>query len=142
MGVCANHWHAGDCPRAWCTAAQTGINIGSGVGSWILCCWGDSSNNSATPTTSTAPDSIPDPAPASSSEVAPTRPHTRLQGGIRKPKIYIDGTIKYSFLATFEEPHNLEDALGDKNWKQAMDEEFGALVKNKTWHLVPPSARQ
>jgi hypothetical protein len=28
--------------------------------------------------------------------------------------------------------------LGDKNWKQAMDEEFGALVTNKTWHLVPP----
>jgi hypothetical protein len=32
----------------------------------------------------------------------------------------------------------LEDALGNRNWKSAMDVEYGALIKNGTWHLVPP----
>jgi hypothetical protein len=27
--------------------------------------------------------------------------------------------------------------MGDEHWK-AMDSEFGALLKNGTWHLVPP----
>lgn len=66
------------------------------------------------------------------------RPSTRLQHGIRKPKVYTDGTIKYNFLTTSGEPRNLEDALNDKNWKNAMDAEFMALEKNRTWHLVPP----
>jgi len=35
-------------------------------------------------------------------------------------------------------PQNLAEALGDENWKHAMDAEFEALAKNKTWHLVPP----
>jgi hypothetical protein len=35
------------------------------------------------------------------------------------------------------EPQNLEEALGNKNWKNAMDFEFSALMNNKTWHLVP-----
>jgi hypothetical protein len=66
------------------------------------------------------------------------QPRTRLQQGIRKPKIYTDGTIKYSFLATSLEPHSVEEALLDKNWKEAMDDEYRALVQNKTWHLIPP----
>ena len=41
-------------------------------------------------------------------------------------------------MVTNDEPRNLEDALGDKNWKDAMDVEFFALHKNKTWRLVPP----
>jgi histone deacetylase 1/2 len=61
-----------------------------------------------------------------------------LQSGIRKEKVYTDGTIKYGFLAA-SEPHNLDEALTDKNWKDAMDSEYKALVQNKTWHLVPPS---
>ena len=36
------------------------------------------------------------------------------------------------------EPHDLPDALKDKKWKQAMDDEYLALMENKTWHLVPP----
>jgi hypothetical protein len=28
--------------------------------------------------------------------------------------------------------------LGDKNWKAAMDDEYDALIKNETCHLVPP----
>jgi histone deacetylase 1/2 len=75
-------------------------------------------------------------APSSSS----LRPVTRLQRGIRKPKTYIDGTIRYVQLATTsEESPYLEHALVDKNWKTAMDVEFDALLRNKTWHLVPPS---
>ena len=71
--------------------------------------------------------------------VAASRPTTRLQQGIRKPKLYTDGTIRYGHLAvTSEEPQSLEHALSDKNWRDAMDAEFLALQKNKTWHLVPP----
>jgi histone deacetylase 1/2 len=35
------------------------------------------------------------------------------------------------------EPANLQIALEDPKWKAAMDEEYRALVRNKTWHLVP-----
>jgi hypothetical protein len=66
------------------------------------------------------------------------RPRTRLSEGIRKPHVYKDGTIHYGMLTTSGEPTNLEDALSDGNWKQAMDTEFNALMKNETWHLVPP----
>jgi hypothetical protein len=30
------------------------------------------------------------------------------------------------------------EALQDPNWKAATDVEYGALMKNRTWHLVPP----
>jgi histone deacetylase 1/2 len=65
------------------------------------------------------------------------RPVTRSQHGIRRPKQYTDGTVKYNFFATNGEPTSLADALGDINWKHAMDQEFTALQKNETWHLVP-----
>jgi len=67
-----------------------------------------------------------------------SRPHTRLQSGIRKEKVYKDGTVRYSFLTTSGEPWSTSEALADKNWKAAMDAEYGALMHNKTWHLVPP----
>jgi hypothetical protein len=63
---------------------------------------------------------------------------TRLQHGIRKPKTYTNGIIRYANLAIVTEPKNLADALHNPNWKAAMDVEFGALQKNKTWHMVPP----
>jgi histone deacetylase 1/2 len=69
---------------------------------------------------------------------APSRPQTRLQSGIHKEKQFTDGTIRYGLLAANGEPNNLEEALGDANWKGAMDDEFSALQRNKTWHLVPP----
>ncbi|KAK1670537.1 hypothetical protein QYE76_058696 [Lolium multiflorum] len=37
------------------------------------------------------------------------------------------------------EPKNLSEALTDENWKQAMKDEYDALLANNTWHLVPPS---
>ena len=36
------------------------------------------------------------------------------------------------------EPINLHDALANKDWKEAIDNEYNALIKNQTWHLVPP----
>ena len=30
----------------------------------------------------------------------------------------------------------MHDALAHKDWKKAMDDEYDALMKNKTWHLV------
>jgi hypothetical protein len=67
-----------------------------------------------------------------------SRPQTRLQEGIHKLKIYTNGIVRYGCLSQAGEPRILEDALADKNWKNAMDSEYDALMKNKMWHLVPP----
>lgn len=67
-----------------------------------------------------------------------TRPRTRLQSGIRKDKVYTDGTIRYSLFISNGEPHNVEEALNNSHWKAAMQTEYDALMRNKTWHLVPP----
>jgi histone deacetylase 1/2 len=80
----------------------------------------------------------PSEAPGSSAPDPPPRPKTRLQSGIRKPKVYTDGTIKYGCFTTSGEPQSLDEALHNKHWKDAMDIEYMALMKNKTWHLVPP----
>jgi histone deacetylase 1/2 len=41
-----------------------------------------------------------------------------------------------------EEPINVHEALKDQRWVAAMDTEHQALIKNKTWHLVPPPRRK
>jgi hypothetical protein len=66
----------------------------------------------------------------------PIRHRTRLQSGITKPRLDVDGTIKYSLACSTGEPTDVQEALGDSRWKQAMDEEYNALVRNNTWHLV------
>ena len=81
-------------------------------------------------------------APSTSSESdAPQgqqqRPNTRSWSGIVKPKRYTDGTVWYGMLCSTGEPEDLQEALEDKNWRQAMHEEHSALLRNKTWHLVP-----
>jgi hypothetical protein len=35
-------------------------------------------------------------------------------------------------------PKTYRGALSDPNWKRAMEEEYGALIANQTWDLVPP----
>jgi hypothetical protein len=65
---------------------------------------------------------------------APDRPRTRLQDGIRKPKVYTDGHIRYGLHTSTSEPRNIEEALASKHWKAAMDIQYDALMKNKTWH--------
>jgi hypothetical protein len=44
------------------------------------------------------------------------RPRTRLQAGIRKPKVYTHGAVCYGFYTSTGEPQSLEEALGDQNW--------------------------
>jgi hypothetical protein len=68
------------------------------------------------------------------------RPRTRLQQGIRKPKKYTDDTIWYVLFTSTREPSKLLEALGDDRWCKAMQEEYDALIENKTWHLVPPDS--
>jgi histone deacetylase 1/2 len=69
---------------------------------------------------------------------SPPAARTRLQKGIKQPKKYTDGTIRYSFLCATGEPENLHEALHHEDWRKAMNEEYNALVQNKTWHLVLP----
>jgi histone deacetylase 1/2 len=106
------------------------------------------------PSGSSAPPGSPAPAPNSSDEtsMAPaydlpgvvplaqdsTRPRTRAQDGIHKPKVFTDGTIRYGLSAIAAEPRSIKEAMADPNWKNAMDTEYSTLMKNKTWHLVPP----
>jgi histone deacetylase 1/2 len=67
------------------------------------------------------------------------RPATRLQHGIVKPKIYTDGTVRWGMDTTVPngEPSTVAEALENPRWKQAMQDEYTALMKNGTWHLVP-----
>jgi hypothetical protein len=49
--------------------------------------------------------------PAAVSPVA--RVQTRLQKGIRNPKVYTDGTVRYGLLVSTDEPRSLSEALED-----------------------------
>jgi hypothetical protein len=42
-------------------------------------------------------------------------------------------------MAATSEPQSVTNALADNNWMKAMNIEYEALMKNKTWHLIPPS---
>ena len=95
--------------------------------------------HAATDSSASAPDSpgsAVTSAPAVRSVASP-RVMTRLQKGIRNPKVRTDGTIRYGMLCISGEPTTVSSALDDPKWKKAMDEEYSALMRNKTWHLVP-----
>jgi len=99
------------------------------------------SNPSTTSTSSSpAPQSLPAP---------PSPPkRTRLQHDIVQPKIPTDGTIKHpiprALLTVIEttEPTCYTQASKHAIWRAAMADEINALLKNKTWTLVPPSSSQ
>jgi hypothetical protein len=74
--------------------------------------------------------------------VPPPGVYTRLQKGIRHPKKYTDGTVRYGMLSSTGEPLTLTEALSDAKWHEAMKEKYSALIQNKTWHLVPPSSNK
>jgi hypothetical protein len=69
----------------------------------------------------------------------PAHPYgTRLCHNIRQPKKRTDGTVTYSVVRSSpQEPTSHKIALQDPLWRQAMSDEFDALLRNKTWHLVP-----
>lgn len=83
---------------------------------------------------------------------------TRAQAGISKPKVPYIGAAEVlpshgpqhssaSALVTQinkaldpleqREPSSVSEALSSSSWKRAMDAEFQALQRNKTWELVP-----
>jgi hypothetical protein len=76
--------------------------------------------------------------PGSSVLLAPSPRRTKLMNGIVKPKIYKDGTARYVNLTTSTELYNATEALSTPEWKAAMQKEFSALMKNKTWTFVKP----
>lgn len=71
-----------------------------------------------------------------------TAPCTRLQSGIRKPKLYTDETIHYGNLSICEKSSDFATAITDPNWKAAMESEFSAFSQNKTLALSSSSSRQ
>jgi histone deacetylase 1/2 len=83
---------------------------------------------------------VPSAETTSAAPLGGLRPTTRLQRGITKPKVYSDGMVRWgmSGIVGVEEPSTVEEALGDERWVTTMDNEHSALVRNKTWQLVPP----
>ncbi|KAH9646466.1 retrovirus-related pol polyprotein from transposon RE2 [Citrus sinensis] len=55
---------------------------------------------------------------------------TRAKAGIFKPKAFL---TDHNSL----EPSNAGEVLSDTKWKAAMQDEYNALIRNKTWSLVP-----
>jgi hypothetical protein len=68
--------------------------------------------------------------------LAPSR--TRSQAGISKPKIFSNGMICYAYTAASWEPYTVKEVLSSPSWKVVMIDEYNALLRNKTWTLVPP----
>ena len=64
-----------------------------------------------------------------------TKPVTRSQHGIFKPNPKYCGL--HNHVTKSPLPKNPVSTLKDPNWKMAMDDEYNALIKNKTWDLVP-----
>lgn len=71
-----------------------------------------------------------------------SRPQTRLQDIIRKPKVFSDGTVRYGLATEVQEPSSVKEAFASNEWRAAMNTEFDALMSNSTWHLVPPRPGQ
>jgi hypothetical protein len=85
-------------------------------------------------------DPVPESFAAAAPVPVPSPPCTRLQDGIQKPKVYSDRTMCYSYFATSGEPYMVQQALNSPSWKAAMVDEYKALLRNKTWTLVPPTS--
>ncbi|GKU99951.1 hypothetical protein SLEP1_g12725 [Rubroshorea leprosula] len=94
-------------------------------------------SNSSSPSTSSGSPNPP---------LAPTHPlrtHpmvTRAQNNIFKPKQLFHTTP--TLATTSLKPTCVSQALKEPVWRQAMSEEFTALVRQGTWELVPPTPDQ
>ncbi|GAU30137.1 hypothetical protein TSUD_360300 [Trifolium subterraneum] len=64
-----------------------------------------------------------------------TKPVTRSQHNIFKPNQRYYGL--HTQVTKSPLPRNPVSALQDPNWKMVMDDEYNALIENKTWDLVP-----
>ena len=65
---------------------------------------------------------------------------TRTRDSTAKPLVPTDGTVRYDprCRAFAAEPSSNHCALSDDRWRQAMEAEHAALLRNGTWTLVPP----
>lgn len=94
------------------------------------------------PTDPVQPNNTPD-APVSPSYPNTPSPQQQIvtHGQARKifPRKFTDGTFQYNpnRRAFFVEPTSHKTALSQPKWRLAMEAEFNALQKNKTWVLVP-----
>ncbi|KAL4280812.1 hypothetical protein GQ457_03G013600 [Hibiscus cannabinus] len=63
---------------------------------------------------------------------------TRGKNGKRKPKVY---NVSMGDSYGENEPKNIHEAMMSDHWKQAAQEEYDALIRNKTWSIVelPPN---
>ena len=76
--------------------------------------------------------------PTTLTQPAPTRQHTMTtcsQNGIFKPKKRTFSVTKYPLPDNLE-PTNVREAMKYPHWRQAMNEEFDALLRNGMWSLV------
>jgi hypothetical protein len=73
--------------------------------------------------------------------VTPTdNPHrmiTRGKTGFRVVPDYLVLTTVISSPTPFPIPSSARAVLADLHWRAAMEEEYGALISNRTWELVP-----
>ena len=60
---------------------------------------------------------------------------TRGKSGYRQPRLALH-TEALSPL-----PRSCRDALANPHWRQAMEDEYAALLDNNTWNLVPRPAK-
>ncbi|GKF31145.1 ribonuclease H-like domain-containing protein [Tanacetum coccineum] len=58
---------------------------------------------------------------------------TRFHVGTNRPT----GRLNLHVSSVFPLPKSYRDAFSDPNWQNAMRDEYHALIKNKTWTLVP-----
>ena len=63
----------------------------------------------------------------------------RLKLGIFKPKTYFASIFNNPHIAAYitYTPNSVQQALTTPTWKQAINEEYTALMHNNTWELVP-----
>ena len=103
------------------------------------------SNNAEMPTVSSSQDSITEnssnfsASPLSSSSSASSQPCKFKE----LSQLYEETqpmNEEEAFLLSEEEPGNFLQALREKVWKAAMEEEFNQIQKNNTWFLVTPPA--
>lgn len=85
-----------------------------------------------------APQATAQALPSAESDSLPVQRSSR----VRKPNpryysdAYINLATKYPLQESLE-PHTVKQAMADPQWRQAMDSEYNALLKNDTWELVP-----
>jgi hypothetical protein len=72
---------------------------------------------------------------------------TKPKNSISKPKRTLDGKTLYPLpqalhvftSLAFREPTSFTEAFKSYHWRSTMNVEFDALLRNRTWELVPPS---